>query len=117
MEFEICLNDLVFYSYHGVFEEERKNGNEFHVWLKVTLPYKDGIESDDLNATVSYADLYKIVAWEMQQPRNLLERVASGIVKRIRERYPKITGGSVKIEKRRPPIPGMIGTASVSLKF
>ena len=117
MEFKISLSNLIFYAFHGVYEEERKIGNEFRISLSVFLPYNEEIEEDQLYDTVSYADLYEIVRQEMESPKNLLETVASKIVTRIRSEYPKIKRGEVTIEKVRPPIPGMLGSASVTLYF
>ena len=117
MDFEISLNDLRFYAYHGVEEFEREFGNKFNVSLSVKIPYDSRIREDDLNFTVSYADLYSIVEAEMLIPRNLLETVAVGIAGKIKERFPIVTGGKIRIEKDRPPIPGMLGSASVILNF
>lgn len=117
MEFEISLNNLRFYSYHGVFNEERVTGNEFEVNLTIKLPYKEEMNEDRLDYTVSYADLFSIVKKEMDRPRKLLETVAIEIVKGIQRKFPELKGGSIEIEKKRPPIPEMIGTASVKLIF
>lgn len=117
MKFEISLNNLQFYAYHGVFEEERKIGNEFKVSLSVALPCKIEIENDELSDTVSYADLYSIIADEMKKPHRLLEKVAFEIVKRINREYPEIESGKISIEKVHPPIQGMLGSASVILFF
>lgn len=117
MEFEISLNNLVFYAYHGVLEEERKTGNEFRVDLTVVIPYDETIKEDDISGTVSYADLYEIVSEEIKTPRKLLEKIASDIADKIKTQFSDIKRGEVRIEKVKPPIPGMLGTASVTLKF
>ena len=117
MEFEICLKDLRFYAYHGVFEEERKTGNEFKVDLSVFTPYDDNIRSDDLSKTVSYANLFNIIKEEMSIPRNLLEKVAIEIALKIKRDFPVIQRGRINIEKIHPPIPGMIGSAAIALNF
>lgn len=117
MYFEILLKDLRFYAYHGVFENERSTGNEFIVNLSVSIPFKTEIEEDDLEATVSYADLYEIVEKEMKKPRKLLETVTAGVYNQIHLKYPQVTGGFISIEKVRPPIPDMIGSAKVTLNF
>ena len=117
MEYSISLEDLRFYAYHGVYEEEKKNGNKFTVNLTVNLPFNEIMSSDELSSTVSYADLFEIVKEEMGKPRNLMESVAIDILKRIKKDFPMITSGFIKIEKEQPPIPGMMGKASISLKF
>ena len=43
MDFEISLNDLRFYAYHGVEEFEREFGNKFNVSLSVKIPYDSRI--------------------------------------------------------------------------
>lgn len=117
MEFEISLNDLRFYAFHGVFEEENKMGNEFRVDLAVTIPYDDSFEKDQLSEIVSYADLYEIIEKQMKKPSKLLEKVSLSIAKEIKEAFPQILRGKIRIEKVRPPVKGMLGSASVSLKF
>lgn len=117
MEFEISLENLSFFGYHGVMEEEKRLGNEFKVWISIWLPIFDNWGEDSIDSTISYAELYEIVNKEMEIPRNLLETVAFRIGKEIRRRFPNISKGKVKIEKVRPPIPGMLGSASVSLLF
>lgn len=117
MEFEISLTNLRFYSYHGVMEEERKLGNEFNVSISICIPVDDRVEEDNLDGTVSYAELYDIISKEMQQPHKLLEKVALNIVKRLQRDYPQIKKGEIKIKKMHPPIPGIMESASVTLLF
>lgn len=118
MEFEISLNNLRFFAFHGVFEEEKKTGNEFVVNVSLKIPYNNDIDSDDLSSTISYADIFRIVEEEMSRPRNLLEKVALEIRKRILASYTdKVISGFINIEKVHPPIPGIDGSASVSLIF
>ena len=117
MEFEISLNDLVFHAFHGVYEEERKLGNEFRVTLSVRILCIPDHKLDDLNNTISYAELYEIVEKEMKTPRNLIETLALDIATNIKERYPAVLSGNITITKVHPPIEGMTGSASVSLYF
>lgn len=117
MEFEISLNNLSFYSYHGLYEEEKKYGNEFRVNLSVFYIASGDSGNDNIDSTVSYVDLFQIVNEEMEKPRNLLETVALSIVATIKSRFTEINKGKISIEKVHPPIPGMLGSASVSLIF
>lgn len=117
MEFEICLDNLRFYAYHGVMEEEGRIGNEFIVTLCIRIKYNEALVEDSIEDTVSYVELYDILSEEMQKRKKLLETVAIGIVRGVKQKFPEISSGYVKIEKVRPPIPGMLGSASVTLKF
>lgn len=117
MEYEIALVNLRFHARHGVWEQENKIGNEFIVDVKIRIPYSDAILSDDLNLTISYAEVFDIVSSEMAKPRKLLETVAATIHSEIISRWPMITSGSIKICKSIPPIARMSGNSEVTLFF
>lgn len=114
---QISLRNLRFHAFIGVGERERVIGNEFEVNLAVRIPFRDGMASDDLDSTVSYADLYEVVAAAMTRPRKLLERVALNIVREVKEEWPEVESGEVEIIKIAPPIPGISGEAGVKLFF
>ena len=116
---QIALEDVKFYAYHGVFDFERREGNNFVVNLNVEYEAKSTISEweDQIWSTISYADLFEIVKEEMEKPRKLLETVAMSMVERIRERFPMVTACECKITKLNPPIPSFDGKASVSLRF
>ena len=117
MNFEISLNDIRFHARHGVFQQENAVGNEFSVDVSLTIPYNPGVEDDDLDATISYADVYEIIAEEMKRPRKLLEAVAASIAKRFTAKWPEIEKGHITICKSTPPIAGITGNAAVTLNF
>lgn len=111
--FLIQLEDCRFFAYHGLYDQERKNGNDFIVNLTLKYPVINP-EDDRMENSVSYADLYEIVREEMKIPGNLLESVATRISGRIIEKWPGTLGIEVKITKSHPPIPEFTGRASVT---
>lgn len=117
-EFEIRLNDVLLYARHGVLPQERDLGNQYKINVRVRIPAADFDESaDDIDSTISYADLYDMLSDVMSRPCALLESVAVRFAKKVRESWPQIKGGEIEIVKAVPPINGMIGQASVSYKF
>ena len=100
----IELEGMEFKAYHGVLEQEKVRGNEFVVDFRGELDLSAAAESDNLNDTLNYADIYEIVAYEMSIPSELLENVAGRIVKAIEERFPQLVSFSVKVSKKRPII-------------
>ena len=118
-EFEIKLENVRMFAHHGVFEHERRDGNEFEV--NVSLNYKvaepNKLNEDELGNTVSYVDLWDVVKEEMVQPRKLLETVASSIVEKMKEKFPSASRIECKITKINPPIPSFTGTTSVSYRW
>lgn len=113
----ISLNDLRFFAYHGVFEQERRVGNEFEVSVHVDIPPTDSMNEDSLEGTVSYADIYEIVRERMQTPSLLLEKVAIDISRTLQERWPEILSGRVEVRKLGVPVSGIIGDAGVEIFF
>ena len=117
---QVILEDVRFFGRHGVFDQETVCGNEFAVDVSINIPYSVAMEEsaeEKLEDTISYADIYSIVAEEMGKPRKLLETVATSIARILKNRYPQITDGNIKITKVIPPIAGIVGRAAVNLKF
>lgn len=110
--FRINLKDLRFYSKIGVSDQERMVGNEYIV--NVSIAYDACIfEEENLESSISYADVYEEIKEEMQVERQLLESAARCISRRISERWTFSQEIVVKIEKSIPPIPGIIGNCGV----
>lgn len=115
--FRIELEDVKFYAYHGIFDFERRDGNDFIVNLKVEYEVDTEVKEweDQIWSTISYAELFELVKTEMEEPRKLLETVAYRIADAIQTRFPMTTLIECKITKLNPPIPAFNGTASVSI--
>ncbi|WP_029905517.1 dihydroneopterin aldolase [Prevotella sp. 10(H)] len=111
----ILLENLTFYANHGVFPQETAVGNVFIVNLKIQLDLSKAASTDDIEDTVSYADIYEDVKNEILIPSKLLEHAAKRIICRLKEKYTRIESVEVKISKRNPPIGGQVEFASVIL--
>lgn len=111
----IYLEDMEFFSYHGHFAEEKVVGNKFIVNLALkTDVHKAGV-SDNLNDTIDYQAVYKLVRKEMQQPSDLLEHVAKRIYDMIVGSFNGIEKCKVKISKMNPPMGGKMKCVSVEI--
>jgi len=100
----IYLKNLRFYACHGVLPQERIIGNEYEVSLRVQYPMETAMLSDDVEDTLNYADVFKVVQQEMQVPSNLLERVAYRIADRLFRKYRTIQAIDLKLTKLNPPM-------------
>ncbi len=112
--FVIRLNDLKFYSRIGVMDQERTVGNEFVVDVEIRYPAEQ-FRTEELSTTVSYADVYDMVARRMTQSWSLLESVAKAVSDDLHARYPRIQNLAVTIKKTSVPVRNMDGTASITL--
>lgn len=111
----VCLNKVRFHANHGVLPQERATGGEFVVSLKAKYLFEKAIESDNVEDTLNYAELFDIINKEMQKPSCLLEHVAGRIGKSIFEAMPSVRSVDVSVAKINPPICGDIGSASIEL--
>lgn len=113
----IEVNRLRMHAFHGVDTQERVVGNDFEVSLSVCYPQAvEAVETDNLEATLNYAELIEIVRREMAVSSRLLEHVAGRIEDAVRQRYPGITAGKVRVAKLVPPVAGVqLGETAVVL--
>ena len=81
-EFTIELRNLEFYSFHGLYDEEKKVGGEFVVDAFAKFPAEDHILAS-IKETVNYAALFAIIKEEMAQPRELLETIAQSTAEKV----------------------------------
>ena len=111
----IELEGMEFKAYHGCLEQEKIRGNSFTVDFRGELDLSAAAESDNLNDTLNYGEIYEIVAEEMSIPSELLENVAGRIVKAIEKRFPQVVSFSVRVSKKRPPVDGVAQWSRVTL--
>ncbi len=95
----IELNGLELYGYHGVLEEERRDGQPFvfDVWLE--LPTGAGA-SDELADTVDYREVAVLVR-EVSDSRKfqLLEALAATVADALVARFPSVVRARVRVRK------------------
>lgn len=114
---KIYLDDMRFYAYHGVMEQERRVGGEYSVSLTVEADMTEAARTDDVADTVNYAELYALVGHEMAIPSKLLEHVAARIGQHAIETFDRITAVTVKVTKLNPPMGADCKGAAVELKL
>ena len=100
----IHLRRLRFHAFHGVLAQERQVGADFLLDVKVGYPLAQAMQSDEVADTLNYADVYDLVAREMQQPSKLLEHVAGRIATAIGQAFPQVTSIDLELTKLNPPM-------------
>lgn len=105
LKLSITLENLKFYAYHGVLEQERKVGGEFTVNISLEVTKPDcAVFNDSLEGTVNYATIYQLIKMEMQQPSALLEHVAGRILEKIFTTFASVEHIEIKLCKLNPPM-------------
>jgi dihydroneopterin aldolase len=109
----IALEGMRFYAFHGVYDAERILGGTYIVDVHIQAGVGKAVETDDLANTINYETVYQICRMEMDKPRQLIERVLSGIVEGIKYQFPNMDGLNVRIRKMNPPLGGRVEYAMV----
>ncbi|MEY4037395.1 MAG: hypothetical protein RL201_776, partial [Actinomycetota bacterium] len=84
----IRITGIKGFGYHGVFESERANGQDFYVDVELEVDLTRASVSDDVNDTINYAEVIDLVIEEItSNPVSLIEKLAGRIAERIKETY------------------------------
>ena len=100
----IRLEGLKIYAYHGVLPQENLVGAYFYIDLKLKTDFTHAAETDELEGTVSYADIFEAVKEEMATTSKLLEHVCQRIASRIFNDFPTIEAIDIHLSKENPPM-------------
>jgi dihydroneopterin aldolase len=112
---QITLTGLTVFGRHGVFEHERRDGQEFTIDLTLHLPLRDAAASDDVTDTVHYGELAeKVAAIVAGEPVNLIETLAERIADAVLE-DDRVKLVQVTVHKPHAPIPLNFADVSVSV--
>lgn len=112
----IILRDLGFFGYHGVMPEEAVLGQRFFVDLGCGVDLGQAGRSDDLEHSISYADMYDVVKAAFEERRfKLIEALGQHIVDRLFEAFPAIRWIEVRVRKPSAPIAMVVGEAAIEL--
>ncbi len=106
-----------FFAYHGVFPEENKLGQRFHVDVVLELSTKAAGETDRLEETVNYGEVYSEIKEIMEgDPVKLVETLTERIAARMLSTFAVIHAVTVKVIKPDPPIPGHYDSVAVEIR-
>ncbi|MDY5840265.1 MAG: dihydroneopterin aldolase [Corynebacterium camporealensis] len=110
----IELKALECFGYHGVFDEEKREGQPFIVDVTCWLDFAGAAAGDDLEQTVNYAELADVAADIVEGPsRDLIETVATEIAESVIQRFELLHAVEVTIHKPQAPIPRTFGDVAV----
>jgi 7,8-dihydroneopterin aldolase/epimerase/oxygenase len=112
----IILNDLGFYGYHGLFNEEKSLGQRFFIDLQCGVDLSGPAQTDTIGSTVSYAAIYDAVKTAFETRRmHLIEAVGQNIVDALFAAFSDIQWVIVRVRKPEAPIAMVRGEAAIEL--
>lgn len=113
---KISVEGIRLYGYHGCLDEEGKIGTEYHVDVDVWGNVDEAIKTDELEHTMDYVTINKIVADHVGERSKLIETVADRIIRDIFKAMPIVQKVRIKLSKLYPPINGDVERVSIELK-
>jgi 7,8-dihydroneopterin aldolase/epimerase/oxygenase len=114
---KICLNEMVFYGYHGVFAEERSLGQRFIVSLHLTTDAEHDRGIHKLEDTVDYTKVYALLKNIMESDQfQLLETVANTILDSVLREFPLVNKAKVYIQKPSVAIQGSLKSVEIVME-
>src|SRR5699024_7299636 len=77
---KIILNQLSFYGYHGLFQEEKQLGQRFLVDATLNVSLKQAGKTDEMQQSIDYGAAFTLIEQVVTgDPKNLIEAVAEEI--------------------------------------
>lgn len=112
----IAIEGMQFYAHHGYYHEEQKLGGHYQVDVYARMDLSAAAESDELEMTLNYEEVYALVRDEMGENTKLIEHVGQKILKRLMAEHPRVEHGKVRITKLNPPLKGYVGHVYIELE-
>ena len=111
----IKVENIRVFAYHGCLPEETKIGSDYRVDLEVKADLQKSSKTDDLEDTVDYVFLNRVVKEEMAIASKLLETVARRILDRIFNEDNLVTKATISVSKLNPPIGGDVERVTIKM--
>lgn len=113
---QIQIRGISAFGYHGVFEHEKLNGQNFYVDLEISYDASAAIATDDLNNAIDYGEIVKYVKSIIEgDSKDLIEVVADLIADKILE-FEKVIRVQVILHKPQAPVEVSVGDIAVKIE-
>lgn len=101
----IEIKDQKIYAYHGVLDEEKRDGQCFYISFKAYLDMGPSAEADEMTLSVSYADMCQTVKKAVTETvYDLIETVADRTAKALLMAHPLLNKVVLTVKKPSAPV-------------
>ena len=116
MSDQIFLTGIAAFGYHGLFDHERQNGQDFFVDVALTVDLSAASRSDEIQDTVNYAEITNLVVKHITtDPVNLIEKLAGRIADQILTEHVKVSLVTVIVHKPQAPVAAVLKDIAVQV--
>ncbi len=112
---KVIINNIRIYSRHGVLPQEKSVGAYYSIDIEIDTDFSEAMKNDDLNGTIDYSGIYRIIKDEMCVDSKLIENVAYRIIHKIFTTFSKADKVRFKMMKENPPIGAECSGAGVEV--
>lgn len=113
---EIRIKNLEIFAYHGVLEEEKKNGQKFYVDATLKTDFLQAAKEDNLSLSTHYGEVCLQIKESMtHKSHDLIESVARKVAEDILVKFPLVDEITLELKKPFAPIPLEFESVSVAL--
>lgn len=115
---KIRIKNMQFYTYNGALPEERVLGQKIEIDATLKLSLTAAGQSDDLNQTVSYAEVYEVIkAYVESHSFDLIEALTYGVLDELETHFSeKVKSVKLQVRKYHVPIPGIFDHIEIEMK-
>ena len=101
----IKISNLKIFAYHGVFDEEKKNGQDFYVNAKLYLNLHTPGKSDDLRDSLNYGEVCHFMTDIFTEKSfDLIEAACENLCQRLLLEYERLEAVELELQKPHAPI-------------
>ncbi len=112
----ITLRGITATGYHGVFPEERRDGQPFVADLVLFTDLGPAAATDDLTLTAHYGEVAELVVQVITgEPLNLIEALAARIADAVLTSFGVLAAVEVTVHKPKAPIAVEFGDVAVTV--
>jgi dihydroneopterin aldolase len=113
----IRIEGVEFHGFHGVPEAEREIGHRYVVEAILELDLRPAAATDDVNATIDYAEAAReLLAVGTGPSVRLVETLAERMCARLFERFPLLQAVELRLAKIHPPVAVPMGRAVIEIR-
>ena len=107
---------MIFHAYHGLYENERENGQRFEVDVEMTFDAHPSSQTDKIKDTIDVRLVYRLVKDIVEQERfYLIETISQRIADMLLQRF-EIDAVVVRVRKPFAPLGGLANGTEIEIK-
>lgn len=116
MNDKISIKGIKGFGFHGVFDFEKRDGQDFFVDLEIEADLTAASLSDNLADSIDYSLLTAIAKEAVEKLQfDLIERLAGFIADTIKENFPAIKQIAVTVHKPSAPVQESVTDIAVTI--